>query len=67
MVRDCRGNSDYISNFIPRLGTLSDEFLSIIEGTKESLERLQMDYVDILFAHRCDINGMDARVSPNLI
>lgn len=27
---------------------------SIIEGTKESLERLQMDYVDILFAHRPD-------------
>lgn len=27
---------------------------SIIEGTKESLERLQLDYVDILFAHRPD-------------
>jgi len=26
----------------------------IIEGTNESLERLQMDYVDVLFAHRPD-------------
>jgi len=28
----------------------------IIEGTKESLERLQLDYVDVIFAHRSDIN-----------
>ncbi|KAF8515775.1 Aldo keto reductase [Hysterangium stoloniferum] len=27
----------------------------IIEGTQESLERLGMDYVDVIFAHRCDI------------
>jgi len=26
----------------------------IIEGTKESLQRLQLDYVDVIFAHRCD-------------
>ncbi|KAG6864251.1 hypothetical protein C0991_011071 [Blastosporella zonata] len=26
----------------------------IIEGTKESLERLGLDYVDVLFAHRAD-------------
>ncbi|THH26577.1 hypothetical protein EUX98_g7612 [Antrodiella citrinella] len=26
----------------------------IIEGTQEALQRLQLDYVDILFAHRCD-------------
>ncbi|KAF7345792.1 putative voltage-gated potassium channel subunit beta [Mycena venus] len=26
----------------------------IIEGTRESLERLQMSYVDVIFAHRCD-------------
>jgi voltage-dependent potassium channel beta subunit len=26
----------------------------IIEGTKESLKRLQMDYVDVIFAHRAD-------------
>ncbi|KAK7037394.1 hypothetical protein VNI00_011144 [Paramarasmius palmivorus] len=28
----------------------------IIEGTKESLARLQMDYVDIIFAHRPDLS-----------
>ncbi|KIJ53667.1 hypothetical protein M422DRAFT_58504 [Sphaerobolus stellatus SS14] len=27
----------------------------IIEGTKESLERLQMDYVDVILAHRPDV------------
>ncbi|KZP04436.1 voltage-gated potassium channel beta-2 subunit [Athelia psychrophila] len=26
----------------------------IVEGTKESLQRLQMDYVDVIFAHRSD-------------
>lgn len=26
----------------------------IIEGTKASLKRLQLDYVDIIFAHRYD-------------
>lgn len=30
---------------------------SIIEGTKECLARLQMDYVDIIFAHRPDPTG----------
>lgn len=31
---------------------------SIIEGTKECLERLQMDYVDVIFAHRPDNTGI---------
>lgn len=26
---------------------------SVIEGLNESLRRLQMDYVDIVYAHRC--------------
>ncbi|KAJ6545011.1 NADP-dependent oxidoreductase domain-containing protein [Mycena vulgaris] len=26
----------------------------VIEGTKESLERLRLTYVDVIFAHRCD-------------
>ncbi|KAI0649001.1 Aldo/keto reductase [Trametes meyenii] len=26
----------------------------VIEGTKESLQRLQLDYVDVIFAHRSD-------------
>ena len=30
---------------------------SIIEGTKESLERMQQEYVDVIFAHRADPNG----------
>lgn len=30
---------------------------SIIEGTKESLERLGLDYVDVIFAHRPDVSG----------
>ncbi|KAK0213431.1 NADP-dependent oxidoreductase domain-containing protein, partial [Desarmillaria ectypa] len=29
----------------------------IIEGTQDALTRLQMDYVDVVFAHRCDVNG----------
>lgn len=37
------------------LSTLTREGCSIIEGTAESLERLGMDYVDVIFAHRCDI------------
>jgi len=28
----------------------------IIEGTKNSLKRLQLDYVDIIFSHRHDVN-----------
>ncbi|KAJ3291203.1 ATP-sensitive inward rectifier potassium channel 1, partial [Rhizoclosmatium sp. JEL0117] len=28
----------------------------IIEGTKASLERLQLDYVDLIFAHRPDVD-----------
>ena len=32
-------------------------FFSIIEGTKESLVRLGMDYVDVIFAHRHDDHG----------
>ena len=31
---------------------------SIIEGAKASLERLGLDYVDVIFAHRPDPTGM---------
>jgi len=37
---------------------VNDSFMSrkhIIEGTKNALKRLQMDYVDIIFSHRPDI------------
>ena len=32
-------------------------FLSIVEGTQESLARLGLTYVDVIFAHRHDHNG----------
>ncbi|KAJ8516029.1 hypothetical protein ONZ45_g6633 [Pleurotus djamor] len=46
------------SSFLPFLlnNLLSPLCLIIIEGTKESLQRLQMDYVDVIFAHRPDKN-----------
>ncbi|KAF7326193.1 Aldo-ket-red domain-containing protein [Mycena kentingensis (nom. inval.)] len=28
----------------------------VIEGTKDCLQRLQLSYVDVIFAHRCDIS-----------
>lgn len=31
---------------------------SIIEGAQASLARLQLDYVDVIFAHRPDNSGM---------
>ena len=31
--------------------------VSIIEGTQAALQRLQMDYVDVIFAHRPDKTG----------
>lgn len=35
----------------------------IIEGTRESLDRLGLEYVDVVFAHRCDVNvGMEEMV-----
>jgi aryl-alcohol dehydrogenase-like predicted oxidoreductase len=33
----------------------SHQHKSIIEGTRDSLQRLQIDYVDVVFAHRYDI------------
>ncbi|KAF9263175.1 voltage-gated potassium channel beta-2 subunit [Marasmius fiardii PR-910] len=38
----------------PNAGGLSRKH--IIEGAQESLARLQVDYVDVIFAHRCDVN-----------
>ncbi|TFY71803.1 hypothetical protein EVG20_g1206 [Dentipellis fragilis] len=38
----------------PNNGGLSRKH--IIEGVKESLERLQLDYLDVVFAHRADHN-----------
>jgi len=48
----------YPENSTPLASRAGDYLLtaisSIIEGLNESLERLQMDYVDIYFAHRPD-------------
>jgi aryl-alcohol dehydrogenase-like predicted oxidoreductase len=30
---------------------------SIVEGTRESLDRMGMDYVDVIFAHRYDVTS----------
>jgi aryl-alcohol dehydrogenase-like predicted oxidoreductase len=35
----------------------TDGLSSIVEGLKSSLERLGLDYVDIVYAHRPDENG----------
>ena len=40
---------------------------SIIEGTKEALERLQLDYVDVIFAHRPDPTGMSISVKHKVL
>eukprot|EP00827_Trimyema_finlayi_P002477 TRINITY_DN222_c0_g1_i16.p1 TRINITY_DN222_c0_g1~~TRINITY_DN222_c0_g1_i16.p1 ORF type:complete len:318 (-),score=103.70 TRINITY_DN222_c0_g1_i16:134-1087(-) len=42
---------DYLKNKVNRQG-LSRKH--IIEGLENSLKRLQLDYVDVVFAHRCD-------------
>ena len=44
------------------LSTLLIYHPSIIEGTKEALERLQLDYVDVIFAHRPDPTGMSISI-----
>ena len=36
--------------------------LSIIEGAKASLERLQLEYVDVILAHRPDDTGISEHV-----
>ena len=47
-----------VSTKLFKIGTgVNDTFLSrkhIIEGTNNSLKRLQLDYVDVLFCHRPD-------------
>jgi aryl-alcohol dehydrogenase-like predicted oxidoreductase len=48
-------NSIFTSSNIPVNG-LGLSRKHIVEGTKSSLKRLQLDYVDIIFAHRYDQN-----------
>ena len=58
MTAVCRGSSKWalISEFPLVLN--KENLFSIIEGTQESLARLGLDYVDIIFAHRHDHSGM---------
>jgi len=43
--------------FLDELGVFIWFGHSIIEGTRESLSRLGLEYVDVIFAHRHDHNG----------
>ncbi|KAJ7683715.1 NADP-dependent oxidoreductase domain-containing protein [Mycena rosella] len=48
----------FIRAYIPSLMAYAN---NIIEGTKESLERLRPTYVDVIFAHRCDPTAYASR------
>lgn len=56
-TRGCHVNSKFYAALPCELSNRRQLLLSIIEGTKESLERLGLDYVDVLFAHRPDSSG----------
>lgn len=59
MLAACRENSTSILDFY--LGILRRiRHRSIIEGIQGSLQRLQLDYVDVVFAHRPDSSGTTA-------
>ena len=45
------------TNFGISISAEPRKLFSIIEGTQESLARLGLDYVDIIFAHRHDHTG----------
>lgn len=61
MTAVSRGNSEYLYGHLALTRTskyFPQTYNSIIEGTRESLGRLGLSYVDIIFAHRHDHNGM---------
>ena len=60
MLEDCPESSKYLQLNVILQTIKCTTGLSIIEGIQESLARLQLDYVDILFAHRSDPNGKRA-------
>lgn len=60
-----RENSKFWIRLYPQCVLSGDlRLFSIIEGTKESLQRLQLDYVDIIFAHRPDPSGKCLQIRP---
>jgi aryl-alcohol dehydrogenase-like predicted oxidoreductase len=48
------GTDGYFSGKVPGPNASGLSRKHIVEGTKGSLKRLQLDYVDIIFAHRFD-------------
>ena len=53
---------------IPKFpSVLNRRLFSIIEGTQESLARLGLDYVDIIFAHRHDHSGMSHTITNHML
>jgi len=61
IMQGCLASSAYQ---LSKASLLSRTSGSIIEGVKESLERMQLDYFDVVFAHRCDISGMLTKMRP---
>ncbi len=59
----------YVHCAFVTVGDILTNRISIVEGTQESLARLGLDYVDIIFAHRPDHNGrhMSCIIITNLI
>jgi aryl-alcohol dehydrogenase-like predicted oxidoreductase len=47
---------DYGLNHLDGINNLGLSRKHIIEGLRASLKRLQLDYVDVVFAHRADFN-----------
>lgn len=48
------GTDGYLAGKIPSPNHVGLSRKHIIEGTKASLKRLQLDYVDVIYAHRYD-------------
>ena len=59
MSLDNRRNASSVPSLeiVPMANWITADLDSIVEGTKKCLERLQMDYVDVIFAHRPDHSG----------
>jgi aryl-alcohol dehydrogenase-like predicted oxidoreductase len=56
---DGLSRKQYVATNFPKFSSvLNRKIFSIIEGAQESLARLGLDYVDIIFAHRPDPSGM---------
>lgn len=63
-----RASSEWsgLSYYLKR-SELIPESDSIIQGTRESLERMGLDYVDVIFAHRYDYTSTSVTVKIGLV